>query len=353
MTYEEFRATPRLLGLDGLRGISALLVISGHMHDEIWRPLGGTSGVDIFFVLSGFLITSLLLREEEENGAISLLSFYIRRSFRILPAYYVVLSIYVVLLFVIRPDSLADKTADLTQNIWLYLFYMNEFQLPGSTTFGHSWSLGVEEKFYLLWPWLSMLLLTTMSHRLLVTALSAVAFLTLHHFVPDISSQIRFDGYGELLLGAVLAMLLQERRSYGVIALLGRNDVALGVAGAFIAVHLLKHYFAELKILYPFFIFLLIASAVTGRSLITRVLETDALKFLGGISYGIYLVHVLSLNAAQLIFAPGSNNWVVSTGALVLAIVISVSFAYGLQLVVERPLRVIGRNLAKRRMIQN
>ena len=93
MTFERYKARKRIKELDGLRAIAVLLVVTVHMHDKVWTRLNGGLGVVIFFVLSGYLITMLALREEEARGGLDFTAFYIRRTFRIFPLYYVVLAV--------------------------------------------------------------------------------------------------------------------------------------------------------------------------------------------------------------------------------------------------------------------
>jgi peptidoglycan/LPS O-acetylase OafA/YrhL len=139
----------RIPSLDGARAIAVTLVFTWHLlvHADvplIWRVDYGNLGVRVFFVISGFLITSLLLAERERTGKISITDFYVRRVFRIFPAYYVFLLVMAVLL----PTG------------WLILHKVDF--LPSAAFFsdfeavhdalGHTWSLSVEEQFYLLWP---------------------------------------------------------------------------------------------------------------------------------------------------------------------------------------------------------
>src|SRR5438094_377679 len=102
-SYQEYRALKYVPELDGLRALSALLVISYHMHDKVWGWLAGYLGVQVFFVLSGYLITTLALREEAERGALCLPAFYVRRACRIFPLYYLTLGTYCLLIFGLLP----------------------------------------------------------------------------------------------------------------------------------------------------------------------------------------------------------------------------------------------------------
>lgn len=137
----------RIPSLDGLRAISITLVILSHLVK--WKHVSaeaignyGSLGVFVFFVLSGYLITNLLLREYERTSSISLRMFYIRRAFRIFPAAFLFLAVVIVLYW--------------RQMRWYHIatavFYVANMDLTRPWIFGHLWSLSIEEQFYLLWP---------------------------------------------------------------------------------------------------------------------------------------------------------------------------------------------------------
>jgi peptidoglycan/LPS O-acetylase OafA/YrhL len=137
----------RIPSLDGLRAISITLVVLSHLvkwkHASL-QVLGsyGALGVHVFFVLSGYLITNLLLREYERSSTISLRDFYIRRAYRIFPAAFVFLAVVIVLYW--------------QQIRWYHaaaaMLYVANMDVSRPWIFGHLWSLGIEEQFYLLWP---------------------------------------------------------------------------------------------------------------------------------------------------------------------------------------------------------
>lgn len=152
------RESRRIPSLDGIRAVSILLVIAWHLRssgtapwlDPLWRIDSGNLGVRVFFVISGYLITSVLLAEYGRTGTIDLRRFYLRRAFRIMPVFYVFLGVIALAasLGVVdaSPSSIiraATYTADYARTEW---------------TVGHTWSLAVEEQFYLLWPGLIVLL---------------------------------------------------------------------------------------------------------------------------------------------------------------------------------------------------
>jgi peptidoglycan/LPS O-acetylase OafA/YrhL len=140
----------RICSLDGTRAISIGLVIVAHLGltryvPGLWRLDAGNLGVRVFFVISGFIITSLLLAELSQARTISLLSFYRRRAFRILPAYYTFLGIVMLLsAFSGGPATWA--------NVWPAAIFVADYDVNVPLAVGHTWSLAVEEQFYLLWP---------------------------------------------------------------------------------------------------------------------------------------------------------------------------------------------------------
>src|SRR5579863_8987346 len=150
----------RIPSLDGLRAISILFVLAAHeyesrpifssrtlLSDVLW--LHGSTGVSIFFVISGFLITGLLLREEDKTGRISLRKFYIRRVFRILPPFYA----YAVFVLILGWLGLAGISVLRGYDaLWAMLFTWDYNPKVSSWLFAHTWSLSIEEQFYLLWP---------------------------------------------------------------------------------------------------------------------------------------------------------------------------------------------------------
>ncbi len=141
--------------LNGLRAISIFIVFFHHLNaagtfGAFHAPsflsflFDGNFGVNVFFVISGFLITTLLIAEEQKNGTISLKNFYIRRIFRIFPAYYFVLFVY----FLLQGASVLY----FTRESWLSSIFYYKYLVRGDAETGHFWSLSVEEHFYLVWP---------------------------------------------------------------------------------------------------------------------------------------------------------------------------------------------------------
>ena len=183
----KFHQHRRFLALDGMRGVAVLLVVLAHASQKRLLAenfkFSGELGVIVFFVLSGFLITHLLLEERTRTGQISLSKFYVRRALRIWPLYFGVLGVYVFVLplfldpdnhrSIYEADSLHDHYYLLAYPLFLqnYLLSGSDFHYNGLRVF---WSLAVEEHFYLFWP----LLLLALRGRWLVPSLVGIVIAT-------------------------------------------------------------------------------------------------------------------------------------------------------------------------------
>lgn len=153
-------ALPRLPGLDGLRGVAVLAVIAYHLNLGNFLP-AGFLGVDIFFTVSGFIITALMLQEHARTGRIDFAAFYLRRARRLFPAALFMLLVVVALTPLLQPAALARLREDLpaaflyVSNWWQIVAQQSYFEaIDQPRLLQHLWSLAVEEQYYLLWPWL-------------------------------------------------------------------------------------------------------------------------------------------------------------------------------------------------------
>jgi peptidoglycan/LPS O-acetylase OafA/YrhL len=214
----------RLSGLDGLRAIAVLAVILYHA-DLGWLP-GGFLGVDVFFVISGFLITTLLLAERERLGHIRLRAFWLRRARRLLPALFLVLAATLSLAVLFAPDEVARVRGDTlaalayVTNWYLVLRQQSYFEAMGRPSpLLHLWSLAVEEQFYLLWPLALAVGMLVLRRRgmLLATLLGAAgsALLMAMLYTPGVDPSRVYYGTDThavgLLVGAALALAWSPR----------------------------------------------------------------------------------------------------------------------------------------------
>src|ERR1700756_1794969 len=211
--------------IDGLRAVAVMLVVAFHFFRDYWP--GGFVGVDIFFVISGFLITGIVVRELDVDK-FSLLAFYVRRVRRIFPALITVLCAVLLLGWLwLLPSAYAELSSDVVASaafaaniaLWLKSGYFDIESAKKPLL--HLWSLGIEEQFYLAWPLLLML-----AARLRLNLLAVAASLAAPSFAPDVAMlandpvspfYLPFTRAWELLAGVALAMSF-GRLGHGAIA---------------------------------------------------------------------------------------------------------------------------------------
>ncbi|HET9587385.1 MAG TPA: acyltransferase family protein [Anaerolineales bacterium] len=302
---------PYIRGLDGIRAIAVLAVLCYHANFP-WA-LGGFLGVETFFVLSGFLITALLLNEWQASGRIDLRNFWLRRARRLLPAVWALLVTLPFLATLFAPDALARLREDVPAALfyitnWVYIFR----EVPYFEVFGRPpllqqlWSLAVEEQFYLLWPILLVFLLRRRkSDRsqligviILMIVISSAWMAILYS--PEVDplrvyygTDTRAAGF---LVGALLAIVWTPSEAS---VSLGRGKLEfLGWSGL-ITLLILFNYLNEFRpFLYRGGILLtalasatLIVGASSPVTSLSKFLEHRLLRWIGTRSYGIYLWH--------------------------------------------------------------
>ena len=288
--------------LDGIRAIAVLFVMVGHLG----LVYAGGLGVDIFFVLSGYLITAILVSEFSSNGRISLRKFYARRALRILPA---VILLLVVLNAVIAATQPSEQATTLGWNSLGALFYIaNWLRAFGRDLgiVGHLWSLSIEEQFYFFWPiTLAILLARKLSVNLILLLIGFSVVLVnvdrifLYHGIESFNRiynglDTRADA---LLIGCGLGLA-----GYRFVS--GRVFVALGLLGAsFVGYVLFLAYPVPAALQVPFGLtiggtlfalgvaFALGAVLANPKSIFARLLRLPPLVWAGRLSYGLYLWH--------------------------------------------------------------
>lgn len=347
----ELQRTRRVPGLDGLRAVSVLFVIGFHSHFALTR--GGFLGVTVFFVLSGFLITGLLTVEQDATGDIKLRRFYLRRLMRLYPALLllVVLSLLAVLTF-LQAWSGTYLSSPLAL---LYVTNITGAFRDHGGLYLHTWSLSVEEQFYLIWPlglrlaarrgWTRVRLRGTVLLLALLSAAGAfVAYLAGH---ATYSRLTPLSAAG-LLAGSALSLHL------GVVSPVRRAQVArasralaplAGVSLLFVLVEAnpsgppsvsttLVYAFANpIAILLTLVLVTHVATSGSSRTL--GALELAPFRRIGKVSYGMYLFHIL-IWATILRFSPSLPPWkIFLLTATVAYLLAEISYRY-----VERPVLV-------------
>ncbi|OAH49348.1 acyltransferase family protein [Microbacterium oleivorans] len=295
-------SSARLPGLDGLRAVAVLLVVVYHLFPAL--P-AGFLGVDVFFVISGFLITTLLLRERDEHGRIGLLDFWRRRARRLLPAIGVVVLVTASLAWMVGGDILVGLGGQL---LGATTFSYNWVAVAnGSSYFGggldssapellrNLWSLAVEEQFYLLWPLLLPLVLRLRRGRVPVAVgLAAASVLAAVLLAGSGATRVYFGtdthAFG-LLLGVALAFLRPAERRGGVPAVVGGAAIAGVIGLAFVTPGDGIETFPGLLVAASVLTVVAIASAVRAGSRLGQALDVAPLRWIGERSFGIYLWH--------------------------------------------------------------
>jgi peptidoglycan/LPS O-acetylase OafA/YrhL len=281
--------------LDGLRGIAILLVLGYHVG---WIP-GGFLGVDVFFVLSGFLITTLLLEEWGQSGAIDLRAFYVRRVRRLLPALLVLLATLGMLAAFEAADGRVGEGEAIASSITVCLLYVaNIWRASGHFLTGpltQMWTLAQEEQFYLLWP---PLLLLGLRFRVRLGALAVVlAATTLGviawriHLGPGPRSYFGPDTHSDpLIVGCLLAVLRRQR----LLRRVGAATVVAAVAALVPAIVFLSasgslYWSAYALPAAELSTAVVILATLQDGCVVERLLRFAPLVRLGVVSYGLYV----------------------------------------------------------------
>jgi len=375
---------PYIPGLDGLRAIAVIAVLLYHARDisglpGLLRPSSGFLGVEVFFVISGYLITALLLGEHARTGSVRLGGFWIRRARRLLPALYLLL-VGLIAVVAVSGEGVRSIRDELLGAVfyasnWLLIVQDSSYfeTIGRPSLLQHLWSLAVEEQFYLLWPLIVFVGLRWFGHRTLftltvgaATAATVVAWILFDQLPQygDVTAiYYRTDiRAGGLLIGAAFAFLWRpwvasEWSEPGAQPLrLGLDIVG---AAALVAVVIAQYTFtdqvvdwaANRKLYHAGFLFtsvptiLLILAVVTPGSRIGQALGNRVLRWIGTRSYALYLWHwpVYQLTRPRVDVA--LDGW----ASLLIRLAITVALAELSYRLVEQPIRQRRLGLAFRR----
>lgn len=364
LSYEEYQNRGYAPELDGLRAVAVLLVISAHVAGHAFDFLVGHLGVTVFFVLSGYLITTLALREESTRGHLHLGAFFVRRTFRIFPLYYFTLALYAV--FLLGTDRKPAQTEFFLSHLPHYVFYFPEVAaadvrfLGGDMPFLQSWSLGIEEKFYIIWPAIGFVVLAGLPRLRFISAcvmLATVYFLPI--YLDDVGrTAVAFclRPYGEILVGVLLAITLHSQAGYAAFLRVRKLLPTPIILLVWLVAHISTPQMigadlgATWRLLYAFASALMLGALVTSSGRFRQVLSWGPLTSVGRVSYAVYLLHILPLMIGHALAAKMPVEVLRPYVALVVAIIGSYLIAMVTAVVLERPMIRIGRRLSNRLM---
>ncbi len=346
----------RLPGLDGLRAVSIALVIGYHLEMAGSLPRwanpffhSGSFGVEIFFTISGLLITWLLLREEAAHGAISLRQFYAQRAVRILPP--AMGYLLVILVVSVLHGTMLWKPW-ISAALFYRNFHMTDAVSAGAVDTSHYWSLSTEEQFYLIWPLLFILLRPRLRVPFLLALLVAAPIwrhVNTHMAHGGTIDIFRIDLHCDgILMGCLVACAMEDPRYRGLLAHpLFRSDLT-----ALICVIIVAATFTEKalrlpgQVIYPsiravcvaLFVYRMIRRSAQTPSALDWLLNLNVMVIVGQLSYSLYLWQ-------QPFCMP---NGALRTSSQVLNVLAACACAAASFLLIERPAQLLRRKLGSR-----
>jgi len=293
--------------LDSVRGVAVLLVL---LHNTNIYPswhLGfisanGWMGVDLFFVLSGFLITGILLDTKQSGGYFK--NFYARRCLRIWPLYYAALLFMFVIVPFLRPSQAPVIFAPRSSPWWAYVFYLQNFLIPIPTKatglLGVTWSLAIEEQFYLCWPLVVRFCTASQLRRITIAVIClspALRFyLSLHGVNIYSNTFCRLDG---LMAGALLALVVRST-GFSPSKLVSRAWIVFLISAPLaLVVETFHARWIGLSVIVAASVSFVYLALFSTQKWLQAVLTSRLLVYTGTISYGIYLLEKIPLDAAK------------------------------------------------------
>ncbi|MDI9230502.1 acyltransferase family protein [Staphylococcus caprae] len=349
-----------LPGLDGLRAIAVIGIIIYHLNTK-WLS-GGFLGVDTFFVISGYLITSLLISEYYRSKSIDLINFWIRRIKRLIPAVLFLITIVLIFTLLFKPDLIISIKHDAIAacfyvSNWWYIFqdvdYFNQFSVA---PLKHLWSLAIEEQFYLFFPIILLGLLKFCRKKtitlvlIVVSLLSLLAMIIIHMWTGN-NSRVYFGTdtrLQTLLLGCILAFIWPPFSFKKNISKKAKSSISIvGLLGLLILIYLFITVSDQDKWIYSggfyaisFLTLFVIASVVHPSSLLKKILSFNLFIYIGKRSYSLYLWHYPIIVFMNSYFVQGQIPWYVYICEVILMFIMAeVSYQF-----IETPFRKKGFN---------
>jgi peptidoglycan/LPS O-acetylase OafA/YrhL len=327
--YLKFKSCQRFASLDGLRAVSVIAVVWHHTAAKNGSGISaliGPQGVQLFFAISGFLITTLLVRETERYGKIDFRAFYIRRTLRIFPLYFATLALYVLATTVLEKD-LAVKQAFFSNLLYFATFTTNIFVvLTERVIFYFSWSVAAEEQYYLLWPLILLLF---------IKPSRAAAFLSFLIFACVLgqlaNNKIAMAVPLPIMIGSLLAICLNNKKIFSIFYVV--------IGNIFTPIIFISIFFLLLHIELPHVSLIsltlvgLVGSCVIREdNVVSGILKLEPISYIGSVSYGIYMLHMLCKNSVMKLFTylpiEKSTILVFALTLIFSMVVASVSFKY-------------------------
>ncbi len=354
--------------LDALRFWAFMAVFIAHsmhysqpeLHDiNFWQSIKnalqvGVLGVNFFFVLSGFLITRLLLFEKQQYGSIDVLKFYMRRLLRIWPLYFIIL----LAVFIVY-----QWTQKETNTHWIYYFsFTGNFHniihgAPQSPALANLWTIAVEEQFYFLWP-LMLFILSKRSVPILLFFILIVSMIFRSFFVAD-SVQLYFNTLsicGDFAIGAMGAWLSIYHLSF--IQRITKDKVIV-VLNYILLLNALAFYFIIFsdnviviveRFLFSILFLYIILEQVYSASGFFKVGNNSITSYLGKISYGLYMYHAFGLQISYRLFSKTSyinEPWIYMLAYPMIALSITIMISSSSYSFIEKPLLNLKQRFAK------
>jgi peptidoglycan/LPS O-acetylase OafA/YrhL len=369
MTDIRIQRNTYMPGLDGLRALAVFAVIAFHLGLP-FAP-GGFMGVTLFFVLSGYLITDLLLSEWSSDRTINFKDFFIRRGKRLLPSIYFLLICLTAYVSVFAPNFLENLKSDILPaafsfSNWWFIFnkipYFESFASP--SLFTHFWSLAVEVQFYLVWPFLLFLLQRFVRKkwvRVAITAALAVLSAALLAILYEPGGDPSRIYYGtdtrvfSLLLGACLAFILpsaklaqgsQKRKSRVILNIIGLISLLTVLFMCYYVTQFDDYLYYGGMFLFSVVSALLVAAAATPATIIAKIFGFRPLRFIGKISYGVYLWQFPVIVITNMMFESSSINIMLCVLQVTVTIVLATISYYLIELPIRKKkiLEIFRRN---------